>query len=96
MSRYIQLYNTTGTTKYQTLATSQVSARTSVINGRRITILSGSVPHFVEFGTSTVTATMTSALLPADSMVDYHFEPGQYVAVLSSSGTSYVTVLDAD
>lgn len=96
MSRYIQLYNTTGTTKYQTLGTGVASVRTTAIAGRRITLFTGAVPHFVEFGTSTVTATTTSAIVPANSAIDYHFESGQYVALLSSSGNSYVTVLDAD
>lgn len=96
MSRYHQLYNTSGLKKYTTLATGAASTSTGPITGMRVTLFTGSVPHFVEFGTSTVTATVTSAVLPANSMVDYHFESGQYVAVLAATGTSYVTVLDSD
>lgn len=96
MSRYHQLYSTTSTAKFQTLGTGAASVRTNEIAGRRITIFTGSVPQFVEFGTSTVVATTSSAVAPANSMIDYHFEPGNYVAILSGSGASYVTVLDAD
>ena len=96
MSRYHQLYDTNGAKKYKTLATNAVSTSTGPITGMRVTLFTGSVPHFVEFGTSTVTATVTSAVLPANSMVDYHFESGQYVAVLAATGTSSVTVLDSD
>lgn len=96
MSRYHQLYNTNGTAKYITTSTGAVSTRIGPITGNRITIFTGSVPHFVEFGTSTVTATITSAVAPANVMIDFHFESGQYVAVLASTGTSAITVLDSD
>ena len=96
MSRYHQLYNTDGTPKFQTLATGAYSTRTSAISGNRITIFTGSVPQFVEFGTSTVVATTSSSVAPANSMIDFHFDSGNYVAVLSSSGASSVTILDSD
>lgn len=96
MSRYHQLYNTTGAAKYTTTATSAVSSRVGPITGKRVTIFTGAVPHFLEFGTSSVVATVSSAVAPANSMIDYHFESGQYVAVLASTGTSIVTVLDSD
>ncbi len=96
MSRYHQLYNTSNAAKFQTLVTGAASTRTSAITGRRITIFTGTVPQFVEFGTSTVVATTSSAVVPANSMVDYHFESGQYVAVISPGGASSVTILDSD
>jgi hypothetical protein len=96
MSRYHQLYNASDVAKFQTLATGAVSTRTAAITGRRITIFTGTIPQFVEFGTSTVVATTSSAVAPANSMIDYHFEPGNYVAILSSGAAGYVTILDAD
>lgn len=96
MSRYHQLYSTTGTSKFQTLGTGAASVRTTAITGRRITIFTGTVPQFVEFGTGTVVATTSSAVAPANSMIDYHFEPGQFVAVLSAGSASSITILDSD
>jgi len=96
MSRYFQLYDTTSTAKFQTLMVGAASIKTTAISGRRITLFTGTVPTFVEFGTSTVTATTSSAVAPANCMIDYHFEPGQFVALLSSGAVTYVTVLDAD
>lgn len=95
MSRYHTLYTTTGTAKFSTLVTSGVSTSTQV-TARRITIFTGAVPQFVEFGTSTVIATTTSSVVPANTMIDYNFSSGQYVALLSSTGSSAVTVLDSD
>ena len=96
MSRYHQLYDTSGNAKFTTTTTGAVSTLIGPITGKRITIFTGSVPHFVEFGTSSVTATVGSAVAPANSMIDYHFDSGKYVAVISSTGTSAVTVLDSD
>jgi len=96
MSRYHQLYSTAGTAKYTTTSTGAVSTRVGPVAGKRVTIFTGAVPHFIEFGTSSVVASVTSAVAPANSMIDYHFESGQYVAVLASTGTSVVTILDSD
>jgi hypothetical protein len=95
MSRYHTLYTSTGTAKFQTLATSAVSTSTQ-LDARRITLFTGPVQQFVAFGTSTVTATTSSAIVPANSAIDYNFSTGQYVAVLSSNGASVVTILDSD
>lgn len=96
MSRYLQLYSTTGTAKFTTLATGAISTSTGPIAGRRITLMTGAVPHHIAFGTSTVTATTSSCVAPANSMMDFHFESGQYVAVVAASGSSVITVLDSD
>lgn len=95
MSRYHTLYTSTGTAKFQTLATNAVSTATQLA-ARRITLFTGATPQFVAFGTSTVAATTSSAVVPANSAIDYNFSTGQYVAVLSSTGTSFVTILDSD
>lgn len=95
MSRYLTLTDTTGTAKYKTLATSGVSTSTA-ITARRITITTGLVPHFVAFGTSTVVATTSGFVVPANSQLDFNFVSGTHIAVLSSSGSSYVSILDAD
>jgi hypothetical protein len=95
MSRYHTLYDTTGTAKFKTLATGAASTST-VVTARRITLFTTTVPQFVAFGTSTVVATTSSAVVPANACVDYNFVSGQYVAVLSSNGVSSITILDSD
>lgn len=95
MSRYLTLTDTTGTAKYKTLATGAVSTSTA-ITARRITVTTGLVPHFVAFGTSTVVATAAGFVVPANSQVEFNFISGTHMAVLSSSGSSYISILDAD
>lgn len=96
MSRYLTLYSSTGTAIFQTLATGAASVKSSALTSRRITILNGSTPHFVAFGTSTVTASTSSAVLPANCALDFNFTSGQFVAALAASGSSYITIIDAD
>ena len=96
MSRYFTLYDTTGTARYQTLATSATSAKSTAINGRRITILTNEVAALVAFGTSTVVATTASCVIPANSALDFNFVSGQYVAAIATTGTGYLTIIDAD
>ena len=95
MSRYLTPYTNTGTTKFTTVATSGVSANTA-ITARRITVMTGAVPHYMAFGTSTVVASSTSLLLPANNCLDFNMTTGTHVAFLSSSGASAVSVIDAD
>jgi len=96
MSRYLTLYDVNGNKKFQTLASSGTAARSTQITARRITIITGVYHHYVAFGTSSVTAVVTDAVLPAYSTLDFNFTPGQYVSVLSGSAASSVTIIDAD
>lgn len=96
MSRYHQLYNSTGTVKFQTLLTGAASVTSGAIDARRITISSNSVAHFVAFGTSTVTASTSSFVVPANSTLDFNFVSGQYVAAIAASGSGYISILDSD
>ena len=96
MSRYHTLYDTAGAAKYQTILTGAASVRSAAITSRRVTITTAAVPHFVAFGTSTVTASTSSCVVPANTMMDFNFVTGQYVAALSSSGASYITIIDSD
>lgn len=95
MSRYHQLYDSTGASKFTTLATSGTSARTQV-NSRRITVIGNGTAHFIAFGTSTVVATTSSCVVPAGAVLDFHFTSGEYVAALAASGTGYITIIDSD
>jgi hypothetical protein len=96
MSRYHTLYDSTGVAKFQTVLTGAASVRSAAITSRRVTITTAAVPHFVAFGTSTVVATTASCIVPANTMMDFNFVNGQYVAALSSSGASYITIIDSD
>lgn len=96
MSRYLTLYSSTGTAIFQTLATSGTSARSTQLTSRRISLMNGNTPHFVAFGTSTVVATTASVVIPANCVLDFNFTSGQYVAALAASGSSYITIIDAD
>ena len=96
MSRYLTLYSSTGTSMFQTFATSGTSNRSTQLASRRITILNGGTPHFIAFGTSTITASTSSVVLPANCVLDFNFTNGQYVAALAASGSSYITIIDAD
>lgn len=96
MSRYLTLYSSTGTAMFQTLATSGTSARSTQLTSRRITVLNGSTAHFIAFGTSTITASTSSAIVPPNAVLDFNFTSGQYVAALAASGSSYITIIDAD
>lgn len=95
MSRYITFYTSTGTSKFTTLATNVASVNTATL-GRRLTLLTGSQPHFVAFGTSTVTASTSSAVIPANAVVDLNVTTGTHIAVVSPGGASYITIVDAD
>lgn len=95
MSRYITPYASNGQSKWTTLLTSGSSVSTETI-ARRITVMTGTVPHFMAFGTSTVAATTASLLVPANSCLDFNMTVGTYVAFLSASGSSYVSVIDSD
>lgn len=94
MSRYHTLYSG-GTTKFTTLQVGATSTSTS-ISARRLTIVTGSQSPFIAFGTSTVAATTSSCVVPANSMMDFNVTTGTHVAFISPAGLSYVTVIDAD
>lgn len=96
MSRYHTLYDSNGNAKFQTIQTSGSSVRSTAITGRRVTVIGNGTAHFIAFGTSTVSATTSSAVLPAGAILDFNFVSGQYVALLSSSGVGYVTIIDSD
>jgi len=97
MSRYHNLYDSSGVAKFETLGTNaSTSSNSSAKTARRITVVTGGVAHFVAFGTSTVAATTGSCVVPANSTMDFHFVSGQYVAALSQSGASYITIIDSD
>lgn len=96
MSRYLTLYDVNGIARFQNLGTSGVSARSTQLTSRRITITTGAYHHHVAFGTSTVVATTASAVIPAFSVLDFNFVPGQYVAAISGSAASFVTIIDCD
>lgn len=95
MSRYITLYDSNSERKFTTLATDEVS-QASEINARRITLITASQPHFVEFGTSTVIATTMSAVISANSIIDLNVVAGSHIATRTISGSSYITIIDAD
>lgn len=94
MSRYHTLYSN-GTTKFTTLQVSASSVNTP-ISARRITILSSNQPPFIAFGTSTVTASTASFVVPAHSTLDINVTTGTHIALISPGGNTYVTILDAD
>lgn len=94
MSRYHTLYNA-GVTKFRTLATSAVSTSTAV-SARRITVIGNGTAHFMAFGTSTIAATTAGCVIPAGAVLDFNFTTGTHVAMLASTGTGYVTIIDAD
>ena len=94
MSRYHTLY-TSDTAKFTTLQTGGASVNTP-ITGRRITVMCNGTGHFMAFGTSTVVATTSSCVIPANSVLDFNFTTGTHVALLSASGSAYVTIIDAD
>lgn len=96
MSRYHTLYSSTGTAKFQTLVTGASQVRSAAIDARRITITTSGSPHFVAFGTSTVAATTSSAVIPANAVIDFNFVSGQYVSALSYSGAGTITIIDSD
>lgn len=88
-------YSSSGTPKWATLVTNTTSVNTAT-SARRITVLTGAVPHYMVFGTSTVVATAAGVVLPAHSCLDFNMTTGTHVALLSSSGASVVTIIDAD
>lgn len=96
MSRYHTLYDSNGNAKFQTIQTSGTSVKSTAITSRRITVIGNSVPHYMAFGTSTVTASTSSAVIPAGAVLDFNFVSGQYVALMSSSGVGYITIIDSD
>lgn len=95
MSRYHTLYSSSLAAKWTTISTGAVSTNTQV-SARRITIATYSSPHFVAFGTSTVTASTASFIMPANTVLDFNITSATYVAAICPAGASYITVLDAD
>lgn len=96
MSRYLTLYDVNSGSKFQTIQTSGSSVKSTAISGRRITVISNDTAHFMAFGTSTVVASTSSCVLPANSVLDFNFVSGQYIALIAASGSGYVTIIDAD
>lgn len=96
MSRYHTLYDSDGNVKFQTIQTSGSSVKSAAITGRRVTVIGNGTVHFMAFGTSTVSATTSSAVLPAGAVLDFNFVSGQYIALLAASGSGYVTIIDSD
>ena len=97
MSRYHTLYSSTGTAKFQTLVTGAGQVRSAAIDARRITITTSNIPHYVAFGTSTVVATTSSAVIPANCVLDFNFVPGQYVSAIGyAAGAGTITIIDSD
>lgn len=96
MSRYHTLYaSNSNTPKFTTLQTGAASVNTAV-TARRITVVTNGTSQFMEFGTSTVTASTASCVVPANSMMDFNVTTGTHVAFISPTGLGYVTVIDAD
>lgn len=95
MSRYITFYTSAGASKFTTLATNVTSVSTTTA-GRRLTLLTGNQTHFIAFGTSTVVASTSSAVIPANSVLDLNVTNGTHIAVVSPGGASYITIVDAD
>lgn len=95
MSRYHTLYGSNGAAKWTTLSTGAASTNTSVTS-RRITVVTANSQHFIAFGTSTVTASTASFIVPANTVLDFNMTTGTYVAAISPGGASYITILDAD
>lgn len=48
------------------------------------------------FGTSTIAATTSSCVIPANTVLDFNFTTGTHVAFIAASGAATVTVIDAD
>lgn len=94
MSRYHTLYNA-GAAKFTTIPTGAASTSTA-ISGRRITVITNGTAHFMAFGTTPLTATTSSCVIPANAVLDFNFTTGTHVAFLAASGSAYVTVIDAD
>lgn len=96
MSRYHTLYaSNSNTPKFTTLQTGGTSVNTAV-TARRITVVTNDTSQFMAFGTSTVTASTSSCVIPANTMMDFNVTTGTHIAFVSPSGTGYVTVIDAD
>jgi hypothetical protein len=98
MSQYytIATFETTGTTKYQTLAltTGQVSTSTA-ITARRILITNGTAAAYVAFGTNPVTSTTAGFLIPANNSMIFNFRSGDKVAAVAGAGSG-ISILDLD
>ena len=94
MSRYHTLY-TGDTTKFTTLQTGVASVNTTV-TARRITVVTNGTSQFMAFGTSTITASTASCVIPANTMMDFNVTTGTHIAFISPTGLGYVTVIDAD
>jgi hypothetical protein len=94
MSRYHTLYNADAA-KFTTLQTNATTSVKTSITGRRITVLTIGA-HFMAMGTSTVTATTSSCVIPNNSYLDFNMTTGTHVAFLSHAGAAHVTIIDAD
>lgn len=95
MSRYITLNSDLQYNKFKTIQTGVVSTST-FITGNRISLITSSEYQFMEFGTSTVIASTSSAIVPANTLINLHAEPNSYIALLSPNGNSYVSILDTE
>ncbi len=94
MDKRINLYNTDGTKKYQTLATSAASSQSVAVSASKILLVSAT-DHFVEFGANP-TADTTVFVLPANAPMQFNFVPGQKVAARTHSGSGHLSIVDLD
>lgn len=94
MDKKINLYNTDGTKKYQTLATSTGSSQSTAVLASRILLVSAA-DHFVEFGDNPTAAT-TGFVIPANAPMQFNFVGGQKVAARTHSGNGHLSIVDLD
>ncbi len=94
MDKKINLYNTDGTKKFQTLATTTNSSQSAAVAASRILLVSAT-DHYVEFGVNP-TADDTGFVLPANAPMQFHFVAGQKVAARTHNGNGHICIVDID
>lgn len=95
MSQYLTPFSIDdNSAKFQTLSVTSSSGASSAITARRILITTNTIPVFVAFG-SAPTATTSSFLVPANTVMAFNFKTGDKVAAIAASNTS-ISILDQD
>ncbi len=94
MDKKINLYNTDGTKKFETLATTTNSSQSAAVSASRILLVSAT-DHFVEFGANP-TANDTGFVLPGNAPMQFNFVSGQKVAARTHNGNGHISIVDLD
>jgi hypothetical protein len=97
MDKRITAYDSTGTSKFQTLVTTAAASTSTAITANRILLIGSLQAQFIRFGANPVASISTASfVLPANTTMMFNFTSGEKISAVSHTGTAYLTIVDMD